>query len=128
MQCVGGAPLSSQCPSQTRVLVAHILTLPANNKPWSSSLDRAPTRVRAHTAGQTVMLQNANGFVQLSLFKSFDGTFSEGGLLNGVGILGARSTSILWTYSSYECCRTSAVADAYFQRRLYMKVFPMAYV
>ena len=77
-------------------------------------------------AGQTVMLQNANGFVQLSLLKSFDGTFSEGGIVNAVGILGARSTSILWTYNSKECCGTPAVADEYFQRRLYMKVFPMA--
>merc|ERR1711966_325389 len=77
-------------------------------------------------AKQTVMLQNALGFAQLSLLKPFDGTFSEGSVVNAVGILGARSTSILWTYSSHECCGTDANADEYFQRRLYMKVFPMA--
>eukprot|EP01047_Picozoa_sp_COSAG01_P078610 COSAG01_NODE_14591_length_1435_cov_1.172904_2_plen_115_part_00 len=85
---------------------------------------------------QTVMLQNALGFAQLSLMKSFDGSvsivqyrvcrvcvcamgavgwrstwsltcrrhhrrvcrqFSEGAIVNAVGLLGARSTSILWT-------------------------------
>ena len=39
---------------------------------------------------------------------------------------GARSTAILWTYNSAECCSSAEAADAYFQRRLYMKVFPMA--
>jgi hypothetical protein len=36
-----------------------------------------------------------------------------------------KSTAILWTGSLAECCATDAVADAFFQRRLYMKVFPM---
>ena len=72
------------------------------------------------------MLQNALGFAQLSLMKDFDGTFSEGSLYNSVGLLGARSTAILWTSSARECCASAAAADIYFQRRLYMKVFPMA--
>ena len=75
---------------------------------------------------ETVMLQNAMGFAQLSLMRDFDGTFSEGGIVNSAGLLGARSTSILWTYNSAECCSSPEAADAYFQRRLYMKVFPMA--
>jgi hypothetical protein len=58
--------------------------------------------------------------------KDFDGTFSEGGIVNSVGLLGARSTAILWTYNSHECCSSPEVADAYFQTRLYLKVFPMA--
>ena len=74
----------------------------------------------------TVMLQNALGFAQLSLMKDFDGTFSEGGIVNSVGLLGARSTSILWTYSAKECCASQGIADTYFQTRLYLKVFPMA--
>jgi len=80
----------------------------------------------ATRAKQTVMLQNALGFCQLSLFKAFDGTFSEGAIVNAVGILGARSTSILWTSNARECCSSEAAADVYFQRRLYMKVYPMA--
>ena len=75
---------------------------------------------------QTVLLQNALGFAQLSLFQHFDGTFSEGGIVNAVGVLGARSTSILWTYNVRECCASDAVADKYFQTRLRLKVFPMA--
>eukprot|EP01050_Picozoa_sp_SAG11_P011459 SAG11_NODE_1214_length_5503_cov_5.844560_2_plen_791_part_00 len=75
---------------------------------------------------QTVMLQNALGFAQLSLMKDFDGTFSEGGVVNSVGLLGARSTAILWTYDTKECCSSLSVADEYFQRRLHLKVFPMA--
>jgi len=80
----------------------------------------------ATKAGQTVMLQNALGFAQLSLFKDFDGSFSEGAIVNAVGLLGARSTTILWTSNANECCRSAEVADSYFQRRLYMKVYPMA--
>ena len=75
---------------------------------------------------ETVMLQNALGFAQLSLMEAFDGTFSEGAIVNAVGVLGAKSTTILWTGSAKECCASDAVADAYFQRRLYMNVFPMA--
>lgn len=75
---------------------------------------------------QTVMLQNSLGFAQLSLFKDFDGIFAEGGIVNTIGLLGSRSTAICWTYDSRECCASESVADAYFQRRLYMKVFPMA--
>jgi hypothetical protein len=56
-------------------------------------------------SNQTVMLQNALGFSQLSLMKDFDGTFSEGGVVNSVGLLGARSTAILWTYNAKACCR-----------------------
>lgn len=71
-------------------------------------------------------LQKALGFAQLSLFKDFDGSFSEGAIVNAVGLLGARSTTILWTSNANECCRSAEVADSYFQRRLYMKVYPMA--
>lgn len=75
---------------------------------------------------ETVMLQNALGFSQLSLMKDFDGTFSEGAIVNAVGLLGARSTTILWTSNAKECCGSPAVADEFFQQRLYLKVFPMA--
>lgn len=59
------------------------------------------------------MLQNAVGFAQLSLFKSFDGIFAEGDAVNAVGLLGSRSTSILWTGSAKECCGSDDVADEY---------------
>jgi hypothetical protein len=36
--------------------------------------------------------------------EQMDGSFSEGGALNAHGLLGMRSTSILWTYSKAECC------------------------
>ena len=75
---------------------------------------------------ETVMLQNALGFAQLSLYKSFDGTFSEGHIVNAAGILGARSSSILWTANG-ECCKTDAIADVFFQRRLYMDVYVSSY-
>ena len=34
--------------------------------------------------------------------------------------------NIMWTGSAGECCRTEADADVYFQRRLFMGVYPMA--
>jgi hypothetical protein len=55
------------------------------------------------------------------------GTFSEGHAINAVGILGAGGmVNIMWTGSNLECCRTEALADEYFQHRLYMGVYPMA--
>lgn len=89
---------------------------------------RATMRARGPAAriNETVMLQNSLGFAQLSLFRDFDGIFAEGGIVNTIGLLGARSTAICWTYNSRECCASDLTADAYFQRRLYMKVFPMA--
>ena len=46
---------------------------------------------------QTVMLTNNQGWAQLALMEHFDGSFSEGGALNSHGLLGMRSTAILWT-------------------------------
>jgi hypothetical protein len=83
---------------------------------------RAPTM----RINETVMLSNNQGFAQLSLFEHMDGSFSEGGAINAQGILAARSTAILWVYGKTECCSSQTGADRYFQRHLYMKVFPMA--
>jgi hypothetical protein len=83
-------------------------------------------RSSAMTINSTVMLTNNQGFAQLGLMEQMDGSFSEGGALNSHGLLGMRSTSILWTYSKAECCASAEVADAFFQRQLYMRVFPMA--
>lgn len=58
--------------------------------------------------------------------EPFDGTFSEGGATNAVGLLSMRSTAILWTYNSKTCCASPAVATDFFQRHLYMGVYPMA--
>ena len=48
---------------------------------YMDTIDALRGMMRARQAGtrarETVMLQNALGFCQLSLFKSFDGTFSE---------------------------------------------------
>ena len=46
---------------------------------------------------ETVMLTNNQGWAQLALMEHFDGSFSEGGALNSHGLLGMRSTAILWT-------------------------------
>ena len=44
-----------------------------------------------------------------------------------MGILGAGGmVNIMWTTNAGECCRTEADADVYFQRRLFMGVYPMA--
>eukprot|EP01043_Picozoa_sp_COSAG02_P032969 COSAG02_NODE_2226_length_9456_cov_6.430587_2_plen_631_part_00 len=83
-------------------------------------------RSPAMAINSTVMLTNNQGFAKLGLMEQMDGSFSEGGALNSHGLLGMRSTSILWTYSKTECCASAEVADVFFQRQLYMKVFPMA--
>ena len=58
--------------------------------------------------------------------EHFDGIFSEDAIVNAVGLLGNQMTSILWTYSVTECCNDDATADAYFQTRLSLGVYPMA--
>lgn len=71
------------------------------------------------------MLLNTAGYAALSLMEPFDGTFSEGNALASVGILGAVSPAILWTYSATACCATQAMADTFMQWHLYLGVYPM---
>jgi hypothetical protein len=71
------------------------------------------------------MLQNTLGNGRLDMFRHFDGQFSEGYGVNGVGLLGLLSPAILWTYDSKECCSTPPAAASYFQHHLYMGVNPM---
>eukprot|EP00656_Telonema_subtile_P046598 TRINITY_DN5308_c0_g2_i1.p1 TRINITY_DN5308_c0_g2~~TRINITY_DN5308_c0_g2_i1.p1 ORF type:complete len:204 (+),score=49.38 TRINITY_DN5308_c0_g2_i1:219-830(+) len=73
------------------------------------------------------MLMNSLGYSSISMMEHYDGTFSEGKAVNAVGLLGAGGTvNILWTTNYAECCETEQAADVYFQRRLYMGVYPMA--
>jgi len=76
--------------------------------------------------GSGIMLMNTVGNCRLDMMLHYDGQFSEGHAVNAIGLLGARSPAILWTYSSGECCETPSKAAVYFQTHLYMGVFPMA--
>jgi len=84
------------------------------------------TRQRAMRVNSSLLLTNNQGFASLALMEHMDGSFSEGAALNSHGLLGMRSSAILWTYSKAECCSSEATADVFFQRQLYMKVFSMA--
>ena len=81
-------------------------------------LDADPTKPK-------VMLDNTLGYCWLPFMHPFDGSFSEGNHVNAVGLLGLRSTAILWTENG-ECCNPAKNPDQFFQRRLRMGVFPMA--
>ena len=76
---------------------------------------------------ERVMLMNSLGFSSLSFMPSFDGTFSEGRQINAVGLLGAGGmVNIMWTGNNLECCPDEKTADVFFQRRVYLGVYPMA--
>eukprot|EP01060_Flectonema_neradi_P007492 TRINITY_DN1522_c4_g1_i1.p1 TRINITY_DN1522_c4_g1~~TRINITY_DN1522_c4_g1_i1.p1 ORF type:complete len:679 (+),score=122.11 TRINITY_DN1522_c4_g1_i1:735-2771(+) len=72
------------------------------------------------------ILMNTVGFASLSLLQYTDGTFSEGYEVDAAGLLGINSPAILWTYGPDECCSSQQLADSFFQKLLYMRVFPMA--
>ena len=99
------------------------------NMSWSmkrSYLD-VMSAVRHEIGANHVMLMNSLGYSSLSFMPSYDGTFSEGTAFNAVGLLGAGGmVNIMWTSSAAECCTTAAHSDLYFQRRLFMGVYPMA--
>lgn len=77
-------------------------------------------------AGSGIMMMNTVGNARLDQLRWYDGTFSEGSAVNGVGILGAASPAILWTYNEGECCSSPEQAALFFQAQLYMGVCPMA--
>lgn len=91
----------------------------------NTSLSRALPDAHGINAGG-IMLQNTLGTGRLDMFRFFDGQFSEGYAVSGVGILGIASPAILWTYDVAECCTSPASAAAYFQAHLYLGVCPMA--
>ncbi len=65
--------------------------------------------------GSGIMMMNTGGNARLDQLRWYDGTFSEGHAVNAVGILGAASPAILWTYDQGECCSTPQAAALYFQ-------------
>jgi hypothetical protein len=75
--------------------------------------------------GTGLMMMNLYGNARLDQFAPYDGIFSEGPLISGAGLLGIMSPTILWTYDSNECCRSSNWSDFYFQRHVLMNVMPM---
>lgn len=75
--------------------------------------------------GTGLMMMNLYGNARLDQFAPYDGIFSEGPLISGAGLLGIMSPTILWTYDSSECCRSSNWSDFYFQRHVLMNVMPM---
>ena len=84
-------------------------------------------KLRAAVGTTKVMLMNSLGYSSLSMMPSYDGTFSEGRAINAVGLLGAGGmVNIMWTANNMECCPDEPQADVFFQRRLYMGVYPMA--
>ena len=106
-----------------------LTTAPNTTQAWS--LKRSYLEVIGGIRGvlgtDKVMLMNSLGYSSISFMKDIDGTFSEGKAFNAVGLLGAGGmVNIMWTSNAGECCGTEAAADVYFQRRLYMGVYPMA--
>jgi len=76
-------------------------------------------------SGQGVMMMNVLGNARLDVFRPYDGIFAEGAAVNAVGLLGAMSPAILWTYDKSECCSSANWSDVYFQQHLVMGVMPM---
>jgi len=76
-----------------------------------------------------VALINTLGNARLDVMGPYDGSFSEGSVpegLNRVGLLGVASPTILWVNGHADCCDTDAAAHTFFQRHLYMGVYPVA--
>ena len=82
-------------------------------------------RLGSGLQGQGIMLLNSAGNGRLDNFLHYDGQFSEGQAVNGVGLLGVASPAVLWTYDANECCSTPARVQLYFQAHLYMGLCPM---
>jgi hypothetical protein len=82
-------------------------------------------RVSRGMNGGGVMMMNVLGNARLDVFRPYDGIFAEGAEVNGAGLLGIVSPTILWTYDSNECCRSDGWGDMYFQQHLVMGVLPM---
>jgi len=70
-----------------------------------------------------IVTSSGNSLCRIDEFRSFDGSFSEGGSLNSVAFTGLRQPSILWTYSLEP---DEGVLNDYFQQHLLMNVYPMA--
>eukprot|EP00039_Didymoeca_costata_P013069 m.193335 g.193335 ORF g.193335 m.193335 type:complete len:718 (+) comp15666_c0_seq8:155-2308(+) len=83
-------------------------------------LGKVRSVLNADKGKEKVMLCNTVGYAWLPNMDVFDGSYSEGGSINAVGILGVMSTSILWVYGK-DCC-----SDDWFQQHIRMGVFPMA--
>eukprot|EP01006_Ploeotia_vitrea_P065811 TRINITY_DN93852_c0_g1_i1.p1 TRINITY_DN93852_c0_g1~~TRINITY_DN93852_c0_g1_i1.p1 ORF type:complete len:808 (+),score=70.02 TRINITY_DN93852_c0_g1_i1:44-2467(+) len=77
-----------------------------------------------HHRSRKVMMMNCNTMCRVDLLKYFDGTFSEGSVLNAVGWTGMRRPTILWTYNLDN--HTADELHHAFQAHLLMKVYPMA--
>jgi hypothetical protein len=91
----------------------------------ASASPSSPPRLH-NMSGDGIMMVNTVGNGRLDQFRYFDGSFSEGSAVNGVGILGARSPAILWTYDASDCCPTNESAGVYFQTHVYLGACPMA--
>ena len=84
----GGAEVQSEALTISLLMSGR----PADDHSRASVIEQ----LRAHDASPKVaaFLQY---WAQLALMEQFDGSFSEGGALNSHGLLGMRSTAILWT-------------------------------
>jgi hypothetical protein len=109
------------------------VTLPPSDANSSSSWSMKRSylevieKIRDVFGKEKVMLMNSLGYSSLSLMPSYDGTFSEGRQINAVGLLGAGGmVNIMWTSNNKECCPDEPHSDLFFQRRMYMGVYPMA--
>lgn len=94
----------------TRDLRASLSTAIAAAKSRRLATGRGPAPF-----GNGIMLMNTLGNARLDQLRWYDGTFSEGSSVNGVGILGAASPAILWTYDENECCSSAERVALYFQ-------------
>ena len=85
------------------------------------------TAMTRNTFGKDyTLLINTVGYAWVPMMRHVDGYFSEGADVSALGLLAMKSTAVLWTYNVATCCTNDTVADTYFQRRLHLRVFPMA--
>ena len=85
----------------------------------------AAAATRGTPAGAGIMLMNTYGNARLDTLRHYDGSFSEGNGVNGVGLLGLLSPAILWTYDAVECCTSATQTATFFQSQLLLGVMPM---
>ena len=74
--------------------------------------------------GEQIMLMNCNTVCRMDNLESFNGTFNEFGIINGVAWAGLMHPSVQWTYELTG--RTDEELDEYFQQHLLMNVYPSA--
>lgn len=121
----GAAALPGETGVASALRVSYLQTIAELRAAMVSAAARARASTGATPYGAGLMLMNTLGNARMDSLRHYDGTFSEGNGVSGVGLLGLMSPAILWTYDTAECCSSAARADLFFQAQLYLGVQPM---